>query len=200
VPTFNKSVATQSARKPPGFVVLEPAHWKSDYPNAPRSAVAVGVFPISENDLQVAMAEAAKDARLYYPEADEDDELLTKHFNETLISLAVARAICQPNDVEAPYFPQPDDQVREAWLPATIRRIWDELETVTIATSPIMAAASDEDLERLAALMSKGLVSKMASAGQLRARKLLKFCLEELEAVDALFSDDESVGGTPVGG
>lgn len=183
--TFSQ-LQTKPARKAPGFVILEPHHYVAEYPNVPRTPVAVGVFPISEHTLQIVMAEAAKDARLYYPDADADDPLINKHFDEALMKLAVARGTCDPNDVTKSFFAQPDDEIGDAWRPDTIRRVWDKLEEVTISTSAVVEPATDEELTRLSELMAEGLVSLLSSSQELRLRKLLRFCLDELEAIKEL--------------
>lgn len=184
MPAF--SAVAHAKRKPPTFVVLEPADWCQDYPNVPTEPVAVGVFPISEKTLQTVIGEAAKDARLYLPDAAEDDPLLNKQFEESLLKLTVARATCDPNDVTQAYFQHPDDEVGEAWPPGTIRRIWDELERVTIETSAVTEPADDEDLERLADMLSAGLVGKLVSSQELRIRKLAAFMIGELSAIQEL--------------
>lgn len=177
----------QKASKPATVVLLKPENFCSTWPEAPRSDVAVGVRLLSELEVQQVKAEAAKQARAYYPDVEYDDELMDKAFQDELMKLAVARATTSPNDAALPYFPAPDDMIGEAWLPSTIRRLWDELERCTIERSPIARPAGDEDLKKLALLIEKGHVTKLADAQQLRLRKLMRFALEELEAVDEVY-------------
>lgn len=185
MPAFAQRQHAKLPPKPPGVVVLKPEHWHAEWASIPTADVAVGVRPLSELEVQQVMAEAAKTARLYHPEADSDDPVLSKALDEALISCAVARAATNPNDARDPYFTAADEMVPLAWLPATIRRFWDELNRVTIASSPIVDPASDETLSELAGLIERGNVTKLLPSRELRLRKLLAFCIDELKAAEA---------------
>lgn len=182
MPGFS-TIVNARARKPAAIILLKPEHFSPAWPDIPKNDVAVGVRLLSENEVQIIKAEASKIARNYYPEADEDDELLNDCFAEELMKLAVARATTNPNDAGEAYFPAPDDMVGEAWPPKTIRRLWDELERCTIERSPIQAEIADEELEELAELLRPALVGKLMASQQVRLRKLLRFTLDELRSM-----------------
>lgn len=180
---FSQIAATRS-RKPAAIVVLGPKHFSPAWQDLPEADVAVGIRLLSEDDVQQVKAAAAKNARAYYPEVEDDDELLNDCFKDELIKLCVARAACNANDAADPYFVAPDEMVGEAFLPSTIRRLWDELERCTIATSPVLPPADADAVEALRRLLKANVQDKLTDAARLRALKLVRFLADELGAAE----------------
>lgn len=164
--------------KPAGFLVLEPAAFADDWHQKPDSSVAVGLSPLSEANIQIVKAEAARFARDAYPDLDTDDPTLNEAFHDRMVTLAVAMATCSPNDAREPFFPCPEEEAPAAWRSATIRRLWDELERVTVATSPVTPEATAEDLAELPELLPYA--DKLSMKRGARLRKMLAYCIEEL--------------------
>lgn len=189
---FAKKLA-ESPPKPTSIIVLKPEHFASDYAEAPKSDIAVGVRTLSEKEMQQVAGEAAKEARLYHPDASTiDDGPFTLAYEDAIIKLAVGRCLTNPNDSRDPYFAAADEMVGMAFTAPTIRRVWDELEKTTLANSPIIEAATDDEIADMIELLQAGLVEKLMPAPQLRLRKLLSFVHEELQSIDvALNGADE---------
>jgi len=177
---FSQAIQANT-RKPPGFVLLEPSAFADDWQDKPRAAVAIGVTPLSETQTQIVKASAAKIARELYPESEQDDDDIVHAYEDKLMTLAVARATTDANDASRAYFACPDDDVPAALTSGAIRRLWDELERVTIATNPNMPEADEDDLAELPELL--GHVDGLTRARGIRLRKLLRFCVDELRAV-----------------
>lgn len=184
MPTFSQIPAQIRIRKAPAVVQLAPSEWHDEWPDKPSASVAVGLRCISELDTESIKAQAAKAARELYPEAEYDDADIADAFNGALMRLAVARATCKPDDAGAPFFEMPEDQIAEAWLPATVRKLWDRLERLTIETSCVVEPAADDQVAELCGLLATGGASKLTTAAELRLRKLLSFCLDELRRRD----------------
>jgi hypothetical protein len=182
---FTNHVAA-SAPKPAAVEVLKPEHFASDWQAIPEAAVAVGIKVLSEAEVQQVLAESAKEARLLYPDSPDDSPIIVKAYEDALVRLAVGRCVTNPNDARDPYFPAADEMVGVAWPSATIRRIWDVLERVTIACSPVAEPANDDDVRALCELLDKKLIGKMTAARELRTRKLVAFMLAELRAVESV--------------
>lgn len=180
--TFSQLPQQIRIHKPDAVVQIAPRDWHAEWPDKPSTTVAVGLRCISELDTSAILAQAATAARDLFPDADHDDPDLVEAFNGLLMRLAVARATCKPEDAVAAFFDLPDDQIAEAWLPSTIRRLWDELERVTIETSCVREPAADDELAELNALIVMGRIDSLSAPAELRLRKLLAFCLSELRA------------------
>jgi len=180
---FAQRIALDAPR-PLAIEVLKPEHFCSDWQNVPHGEVAVGVKLLSESELQQVLAEAAREVQLLYPDGDPNGPLMIKAYEDALVRLAVGRCATNPNDARDPYFAASDEMVGAAWPSGTIRRIWDTLERVTIAHSPVAEPAHDDDVRALMELIGRGMVDKMMPARQLRTRKLLAFLLAELRAVE----------------
>lgn len=188
---FSKKLA-EAPPKPPAILVLKPEHYASSWPDRPKADVAAGVRTLSERELQEVAGEAAKDARLFHPDANTtEDGPFTLAYEDAIVRLAAGRCLTNPNDSRDPFFSAADEMVGMALTKTTIRRVWDELEKVTISTSPVMEPATDDEIADLAGLLTGELVAKLSPAAELRMRKLLGFCLEELKGTrDYLEGDD----------
>lgn len=170
----------RAAKRAPILVrQIEPASFADTWSPRPKDAIAVGLRLLSAEDEQIARTQAAKRMADMAPGTTTDDQIET--YNEELIVNAVALALCDPNDVAArhPLLEFPEDQARQAFTPAALRMLFDEIERLQVTHSPVYAQASDEDLARLPGLLSR-LVSLPAPAAS-RCRRLLRFVIDELD-------------------
>lgn len=162
--------ATRETAPPARTVRLSPAEFSPTWAKAPSSDVVVGIRVYSESDARSAEAEAAKQE--------------TKAAAETvLFSIAVARGICDPNDIAAPHplFPMAEDTLPMALTPRAMRRLFDEIERLHVDQSPVYAEATDDELiELAAALMQPEPVGKLPSLEQKRVRRYLRLALDAL--------------------
>lgn len=159
-------------------VKLEVADFSDTWSKKPRSAVVVGLRLLSGSDENVARETAARAALEV-----SDREMQVERFNDALRSMAVALAICDPNDIEKshPLFPMAEDSVPEALTSRATARLFEELERLHLESSPIFPEADDEEIHQLAVLLSadEPLAGLSASAAA-RLRKYLWFALSEL--------------------
>jgi hypothetical protein len=151
-------------------VRLTPGDFSPTWHNAPSSDVVVGIRVYSESDARTAEQEAAK----------QEDQVAAE---QVLFSLAVARGICDPNNVKAPHplFPFADDTIPLALTPRAVRRLFDEIERLHVDQSPAFAEATDDDLVELAgALIQPDPLGKLDAVKAKRARRYVRLALDLL--------------------
>lgn len=177
--TFSQAVGA-SKRAPLLVRKLELGAFADSWPSRPKDGIAVGLRLLSAEDEQIARTQAARRSAEMEAGTSEEDRAAT--YNEELITWAVARAICDPNDVGAPHpiLEFPEDQARQAFTSATLRALFDEIELLQITHSPVYVAASDADIDRLPGLLAG--LAKLPRGRAQRARRLLRFVIDELEA------------------
>jgi hypothetical protein len=152
---------------------LEPGDFAGTWSLRPTGDVMVGLRVYSESDCRTAEAEAAKQET---PEAA----------NAVLLGIAVARALCDPNDVNSPHptFPLAEDIVPIALTPNAIRRIFDEVERLHVEQSPAFPEATDEELMELAgALLPEQPFRGLVATDARRCRRYARFLLDAIESV-----------------
>jgi hypothetical protein len=169
----------------PRIVVLEPSAFSAKYTKRPQTAVAIGIRPLAFEDAQAALASAAEDAQECRGDATDRYAYQT----DALMAHAVAAASCDPNNASRHYWECGADSVREALTPAAVRRLWDELELVTVETSATRAEATEGDRERLARLLRgrrwRSFAGNAPSGKVTRLLKVIRFALEEIESANA---------------
>lgn len=178
-----KLAKAEAPRTPPGFVVVPKSAWATSWAKAPKDDVAIGLRLLSESDVQIARAWAAKKASAMFLVdgrlTDSDD--FNAAYNDALMRYAVARSACDPNDASAPYWQAAEDVVGVALTSGGVRLIYDAIERMHVAMSPTTPIANDQDVAELVELLSLGALGKLAN--QKQTRKLLFDCLETLRAV-----------------
>ena len=180
-----------SAALPPGrpadkIIVLPPQAFADAYSKRPQADVAVGLRRLSERETITALTEARKEGS----DGGREGEAAIERLNEALLCWSLSFATCDPNDVSKPYFERADEEVREAFPPETLRRLWDELELLHAGGSLLLPEASDTDLAELTECLAEGALSALTPPKALRVRRWLRFCLDELRAA-ADDSDDD---------
>lgn len=150
-----------SARKPARVVKLAPGAWAETWDERPTEPVEVGVRITSDADGPGAREHALRVARAAHPNLDERSKIWADTFNQALMHWTIAQAICQPDDVDTPYFelqefviaPGPN-QGTSRLSTAGAARLWDEITLLAIGRSPLVLALDAEDLPRLAAAIT----------------------------------------------
>jgi hypothetical protein len=172
--TFTKATAT----RPPRVIVVPRAAFSDRWEGKPSGDVAVGLQLLSDGDYQTARAEATKLAS----ELQDDEAGWLEAFHDALLRWAVAKAATDPNDARKPYFQAAEDTVRDALTPLGVRRVYDELERLTIETSPLEPEANDGELLELAELLKHGagVLTPLVRGQERSVRRLLRHCLEVL--------------------
>lgn len=176
--------AGPGVRKPPRTIAVEPSAFVDAWPDKPKTAIAVGLRLLSDQDIQTARAMAARYAQTLFLGEDVDctDPMSrVEAFNDGLMRWAIACGVTDPNNASIPFFAGGDDVVRLALTTQGIRFLWDHLERVALELSPLVQEATDLQLGELVVLLPR--LDRMKPEGARRARKLLAFVLEELRSV-----------------
>jgi hypothetical protein len=100
-----------------------------------------------------------------------------------MIRWIVARGTTDPNDVALPFelwAEAPEDIVKDALTPEGAKAIYDAIERLAIETSPVLEEATLDDVGELFAFAFEAF-PKMPPEKAKRVRRLLKFCLNEIE-------------------
>src|SRR5574343_1746857 len=148
-------------------VVLHPSAFCDPYRDRPGSDVAIGLRRISEREAMTSMAEARKEAASAYRKGEAAEERL----NEAILCWTIGYAACDPNDVSKPYFARGDEEVRDALTPYGLRRLWDELEMLLAADSPLLAPLGDDELALLAVSLTPQALALLPAGKQVRVRR-----------------------------
>jgi hypothetical protein len=132
------------------FVTLLPEHYNRDAPQKPRGPQKIGIRTVGHPDRGAARAAAAK-AMKAFPGPD-----LVVHRidagNDALGAWMVARGTCKPDDVSKPFFQAGELNIPILLRSETIRFLYDEIEKLSIETSPVARRATSRDLARLGAM------------------------------------------------
>lgn len=184
---FERSLEAAGARRKspkmpaPRTFMLKPEHFADTWVNKPIDGILIGIRVPSEKDVQGARRHAEKVAR----EAAVDDEAeRVDIFNDTLMSAAVASAMCDPNDVTSahPVFDMPDDEVPLAFTSRTIKFIFDFTEILHIEQSPVFPEATPEDETKLVDILCReSPYDGVSEIDAMKARRLLRCALDLLE-------------------
>jgi hypothetical protein len=189
------SEIASTGKKPDHIVTLGPDAFATSWPHKPVKAVPVGLLFLSEGDCLTIRAEASKRATELHPNGPSVDPDWIDARNDELLAWALSRSLCKPTDATEAFFSdhgQDEDIITEALLPQTIRHLWDELERVTIASSPVRIEATDDEIDQLSDLLRSGAIGNLVRTQQIRLRKLCSFMLDELSPF--MEFDDELEG------
>jgi predicted naringenin-chalcone synthase len=154
--------------------------------------VAIGLRLLSEMDIQAARKVAAETAVRGYTNDDgqvTDHDAFTEAFNDALVHEAIARAICDANDVTKPHplLPYAHDLVAYAFTSPGARFIWDALHELTTKNSPVVREATDLEVAALAACLNGASLARLSRRAERSVRKLLTAALDELVAAGVAF-------------
>lgn len=158
---------------------LEPGDFASDWHNRPAIAFEIGLRIPSEDDVQIARTGA--DQELAALDLS-DNENAIDAWNDLLMARAVARCLCNPLNVReaSPILPLAEDTISQALTSRAIRRLFDEIERLTVEQSPLAPEATDEELVTLADAILSGEPLSLASADERAFRRFAHYCLDFL--------------------
>jgi hypothetical protein len=181
VGTFARHQA-EAVRPAPATYVLRSCDWASSYEDRPLVDMKIGLRMLSDEELDSCRdaADKAAEAKL----GAGGDAFLKAH-KKSLISTAVARALCMPEDSAKFHeaFPCPDDQLPFALREETIVSLFDIVERTQLENSPVYVPATDDEIADLMAMLGEGELETLDVTDELKAtriRRLLAFCLAEL--------------------
>lgn len=193
--TTMSEAAARAATTPLRTVTLGPAAFADAWSDKPRGPVTIGLRFLSEQDIQAARAEAAKQAVGWYLDKNDsgciDEDARADAFEDALLRWAVARGTCSPVDVRQPYFEAAEDTVRTALTSDGVRRIWDELVILHKGSGVGIEPATDNDLRLLCRIVTAGdALPGLAPGPAAEVRKLLAYCLHQLAPYAGDVDDD----------
>ena len=166
----------------PARFTLEVAHFADTWEGRPVAPVVIGLRVPPEGEMIGARDEAIRVAR--DTKGDLTDEDRDGIFNDALVSIIVARGICDPHDVKAshPFLQMAEDVVPMALKSRTIRHLWDRIDKLHVEQSPLFNEIDAVGLERLTSYLSiDDPFAGCEKAAQARARRFLQLALELIE-------------------
>lgn len=190
--TFGEMREQVAAREPPDAIVVPPQAFSPEWADRPLEDVCLGLRPVPARDLEDARKAAADAAARLYPRATEGEpffSLFADHYHDMLVRSIVSRGTCDPNDVTQPWDGwrvDPDELARMHLTNEGTQLIFDAWERMRIAHDVTLAPATDDDVESLIDLVP--LIDRLPHGRAMRARRLLGFCLLELQSLTP--SDD----------
>lgn len=180
---MKQSGAGKGPRKPPRVFELPLSAWSDERTDKPLAPVAVGIRLISEEDAQYARSEAAKAAVEFIPAGDDDDRIAA--FNDALARFAAERGMCNPENVEEPFFALGELEIRQRMTPEGVRRIWQEIATLHESSNPSLPEIDDDGLAHLFAMLYRDCLDRLPREDAAHARRLLERVRSMLDEVDA---------------
>lgn len=169
---------TESGPRIPKVISLPTSAWADSRSDKPRSPVEIGIRLLSEEDVQIARAEAAKLAVQIVAVGTDDDRIVA--YNDALMRFAAERGTCSPTDAEMPHFVMGELEIRERMTPEGVRRLWQEIEALHLSSNPSQEEIDDEGVAHLFALIHRDSLSRLPKVDALRIRRLLELCRSEL--------------------
>ena len=158
----------------PSTFTVRREHWASSFKERPVEPVKLGIRLLSDSDLTYAQSIAREMTERYkMPET------------RALVTAAVSIAICNPANASLAHdaFQSSDEDVIAKLRPETIQAIYDALELLMLETSPLFPEATDEEIVALVETLEEDgieAIDSLPDAKRARIRRLLRFCLDEL--------------------
>lgn len=179
--------AIASKRPPPGNVIVPASAFDATWDRRPTSDVCLGLRFISDDDAQTARSQAAKTAFRLHPRAASgglEEQPWADAYEDALMRWIVARGTCDANDAAKAWdgwLGTPEDTVSVALTIGGVRLIFDAWERMRIAHDVTIPEATDEEIAQFAAIAPERL-GQIGKAEASRVRRLVRFCLNELES------------------
>lgn len=167
---------------PRKIVVIRDEHWASTFGDKPANPIQVGLRLLSIEEKECVRQIAAK-AQADAISNDLDPQIAGQ---TALIVTMVARAICNPRDAKRghDFFSCPDDLLPIALTEATLKWLFDEIERLTVDSSPVFSEATNDEITQLCADLADGALDRLTETDPVRAsrvRRYLDFVITELE-------------------
>lgn len=182
-------------RNAPLVLTLPPSAFADTWSRKPKAPVRIGLRLLSESELTDVAAMARKYAsRLHPMDGSTPADVWIEAYNASLIADALATALCEPDDVSVLWFKStPNDTIRVAFRPATLKKLWEDYERLQKATSPLTGEATDEEIASLGATMADiaKTIANATGAQAARFRRICTFLKEEMQALPELNETEE---------
>lgn len=186
--TFGEVREQIASRVPPDAIVVPPSAFSPEWADRPLEDVCLGLRPVPARDLEDARKAAADAASRNFPRANEGEpffSLFADHYHDMLVRSIVSRGTCDPNDVTQPWDGwrvDPDELARMHLTNEGTQLIFDAWERMKIANAVDRPPATDDDVEALIERVTT--IDHLPRGRAMRVRRLLAFCLSELQSLD----------------
>jgi hypothetical protein len=174
---LQKGKTASGPRPPPKVITLLPSDWADQREDKPLEPRQIGIKLISEQDTDIARAEAAKIAAELITVGSEDDR--TVAYNCALMRFAAQAGVCSPTDVDEPLFMLGELEIRERLTPEGVRKIFHAIDALHVGSNPSNGEIDPEGAAELFALLDRGALDQLneidsSAAGQVK--RLLEYC------------------------
>lgn len=184
MPAFSQVEQVAAARKPVHTCVVPLYAFSDAWKGRPSAPVCAGFRPLCGDDVRYIRAAASEEAYRLHPR-DTDEANRVDAFNDAVMRLAIARSVCDPNDVEKPWSvlgKAADDNVALMLSVTGIQELYDEVERAAVLASPTRTDASDADMLELFDMLELGALERMPPDRAARVRRWMGFLLNECRA------------------
>ena len=165
------------SHKPPRVVDLPLTAWAATNGERPSAVVPIGLRIPSEDDRQQARASAIDAIGLDV--TDPEDRISI--FNDALIRELLACACCLAIDERQPFFASGALEIAQRLTTEGVKRLWQELDTLDLATRVAVQEATDEGFSHLVAMWDRGSAFEyMPPEEAARMRRLVEFVRQEM--------------------
>lgn len=170
----------KEARRPIVVVAVPPSVWAQTWPDRPVEAAEIGLRSLSEAALSEVTGASMARANRCHPGGDERSKLWTDEYNRVAVAYAVARALCQPDCADVPWWDYPDMMAPIAFTAEGAAWLYARLEAAMVAASPL---ASEEPAADLYAALGPllGCVAHLSPARCAQVSRHLRAALDVLQ-------------------
>lgn len=179
---LRQSNASKGPRLPPKVITLKPSDWADQRTDKPIEPILIGIKLISEQDTDIARSEAAKVAVELIPAGGSEDDR-TVAYNCALMRFAAQAGVCSPTDIDAPFFMLGETEIRERLTPEGVRKIFNAIDALHVASNPSNGEIDAEGTAELFALLHAGAIDQLDSAAAGQVKRLLEYCRATLAEV-----------------
>lgn len=169
---------------PPGTLMVPPDVWATTYERRPLEPVLFGLRLLSPYDKR----EIIKLAKEAAEEADEVESAVDV-YDDALMRLLVAFAVCDPNDANSQNhstIPHPQlESVFSVFTDKGARFVFDAVQRLEVEKSPYYLEADDDDIIELVESLGAGGLDMLSERDLAAARRHLRYVLDIVREAEA---------------
>ena len=182
---FEDVAASIEARKPRATILVPESAWADTWENRPREQVLIGLRTMSDAEKTDATGDARRHAEKIgdVPSDAIAATLWLDAYNDFMMRRTIARSTCDPNDIHAGAYEfggAPEELVADRLSTSGVKFLFDAIERFELSQDLSRNEATDEEIAALAGRVAD--LVRIHPARQSRVRRLLHFCITELEA------------------
>lgn len=170
-----KTVAT-----PADVFFVPPSSFSDEWERRPSEPVEMGMRLASVQTIDEAIRMASRTAWEGHPEPG-DSKAREELFTQEVMVNVLSRTLTDPRDRSLLFFATaPEAQCRLALSSGGIRALWERLERLMVATSPLSPEVTDTEVEVMGMVVTGELLRRLSKTHEARARRMLGAVLMEL--------------------